>query len=143
MDLSQRAHPHHASNPQKSQPPTSPSLSQHPARNHPYGTGDLPNAIYPLSLNPGSVSTSPISASHRLPSVAASTTSRSAPNDYVDGDEDESPTVDGEEPAKKKQKRNKPTLSCHECVERKTKVSQQLMPIASFPLLVYIAFASL
>ncbi|KAI1394070.1 fungal-specific transcription factor domain-containing protein [Hypoxylon trugodes] len=25
------------------------------------------------------------------------------------------------EPAKKKQKRNKPTLSCHECVERKTK----------------------
>ncbi|KAG5985838.1 hypothetical protein E4U54_005764, partial [Claviceps lovelessii] len=27
----------------------------------------------------------------------------------------------GEEPSKKKQKRNKPTLSCHECVERKTK----------------------
>lgn len=28
------------------------------------------------------------------------------------------------EPPKKKQKRNKPTLSCEECVERKTKVSQ-------------------
>jgi hypothetical protein len=28
------------------------------------------------------------------------------------------------EPPKKKQKRNKPTLSCQECVERKTKVSQ-------------------
>jgi hypothetical protein len=27
------------------------------------------------------------------------------------------------EPPKKKQKRNKPTLSCEECVERKTKVS--------------------
>lgn len=27
-------------------------------------------------------------------------------------------------PQKKKQKRNKPTLSCHECVERKTKVSE-------------------
>ena len=27
------------------------------------------------------------------------------------------------EPFKKKQKRNKPTLSCEECVERKTKVS--------------------
>jgi len=27
------------------------------------------------------------------------------------------------EPLKKKQKRNKPTLSCEECVERKTKVS--------------------
>lgn len=33
-----------------------------------------------------------------------------------DGDD-----VDGE-PHKKKQKRNKPTLSCYECVERKTKV---------------------
>jgi hypothetical protein len=29
-----------------------------------------------------------------------------------------------QEPPKKKQKRNKPTLSCQECVERKTKVSQ-------------------
>ena len=28
------------------------------------------------------------------------------------------------EPRKKKQKRNKPTLSCIECVERKTKVSE-------------------
>lgn len=28
-----------------------------------------------------------------------------------------------EEPPRKKQKRNKPTLSCEECVERKTKVS--------------------
>jgi hypothetical protein len=28
----------------------------------------------------------------------------------------------GDAPPKKKQKRNKPTLSCHECVERKTKV---------------------
>jgi hypothetical protein len=31
-----------------------------------------------------------------------------------------SPTTDGQ-PQKKKQKRNKPTLSCFECVERKTK----------------------
>jgi hypothetical protein len=30
------------------------------------------------------------------------------------------------EPPKKKQKRNKPTLSCEECVERKTKVSYVL-----------------
>ena len=29
----------------------------------------------------------------------------------------------GDAPPKKKQKRNKPTLSCEECVERKTKVS--------------------
>ncbi|KAJ6444292.1 salicylate hydroxylase [Purpureocillium lavendulum] len=32
----------------------------------------------------------------------------------------------GDEPAKKKQKRNKPTLSCHECVERKTKATLTL-----------------
>jgi hypothetical protein len=31
-----------------------------------------------------------------------------------------------EAPPKKKQKRNKPTLSCEECVERKTKVSTAL-----------------
>jgi hypothetical protein len=30
------------------------------------------------------------------------------------------------EPPKKKQKRNKPTLSCEECVERKTKASQPI-----------------
>ncbi|KAG7408877.1 Transcription factor yanR [Fusarium oxysporum f. sp. rapae] len=34
---------------------------------------------------------------------------------------DASTPVDGEKPPKNKQKRNKPTLSCHECVERKTK----------------------
>lgn len=37
-------------------------------------------------------------------------------------DDEDSPIHDGDEPSKKKQKRNKPTLSCHECVERKTKV---------------------
>ncbi|KAL0930416.1 zn 2cys6 transcription factor [Colletotrichum truncatum] len=43
--------------------------------------------------------------------------------DSIAGDDSASP--DGlhnpDEPPKKKQKRNKPTLSCHECVERKTK----------------------
>jgi hypothetical protein len=33
-----------------------------------------------------------------------------------------------EAPPKKKQKRNKPTLSCEECVERKTKVSTAFAP---------------
>lgn len=35
---------------------------------------------------------------------------------------DETENFTGDGPPKKKQKRNKPTLSCHECVERKTKV---------------------
>lgn len=41
--------------------------------------------------------------------------------DYRELSDERSP-VNGDEPSRKKQKRNKPTLSCHECVERKTKV---------------------
>lgn len=42
---------------------------------------------------------------------------------YPDVGNDESKLDDaGGEPQRKKQKRNKPTLSCFECVERKTKV---------------------
>lgn len=40
-----------------------------------------------------------------------------------DDDENMASPVNGDGPLRKKQKRNKPTLSCHECVERKTKVS--------------------
>jgi hypothetical protein len=40
-------------------------------------------------------------------------------NTYVKPDFTEGSTTD---PPRKKQKRNKPTLSCEECVERKTKV---------------------
>jgi hypothetical protein len=38
------------------------------------------------------------------------------------------------EPTKKKQKRNKPTLSCEECVERKTKVSDIVLNASSIPM---------
>ncbi|KAF7544875.1 hypothetical protein G7046_g9689 [Stylonectria norvegica] len=41
--------------------------------------------------------------------------------------DDEDMTANGDGPPKKKQKRNKPTLSCHECVERKTKVISPAM----------------
>lgn len=40
---------------------------------------------------------------------------------------DEAETSPSGEPPKKKQKRNKPTLSCEECVERKTKVRISLI----------------
>ncbi|KAM7216209.1 fungal-specific transcription factor domain containing protein [Rhypophila decipiens] len=47
------------------------------------------------------------------------------------GDRDDSstasPTTAGTEPRRKKQKRNKPTLSCFECVDRKTKASPNLL----------------
>ncbi|KAF4435053.1 transcription activator acu-15 [Fusarium acutatum] len=94
-----------------------------PVASHP--TLPLPGTHPPSSaLTPGSASTSPASISHRLPSASASTTSRHPTGDYLPDadDQDASTPVDGEEPPKKKQKRNKPTLSCHECVERKTKV---------------------
>lgn len=47
--------------------------------------------------------------------------------DYRELSDERSP-VNGDEPSRKKQKRNKPTLSCHECVERKTKVCFQNFP---------------
>lgn len=130
MDLSQRAHPHHAHHqPQLSNP----SPSHRPAHHHStYSPGPpsalptlpLPGTHPPSALTPGSASTSPASVSHRLPSASASTTSRHHAGDYLPDadDQDASTPVNGDEPPKKKQKRNKPTLSCHECVERKTKV---------------------
>ena len=134
MDLSQRAFPRHThhqpppslSNPSPSHLPPQHSTSTYspgPVASHP--TLPLPGTHPPSSaLTPGSASTSPASISHRLPSASASTTSRHPTGDYLPDadDQDASTPVDGEEPPKKKQKRNKPTLSCHECVERKTKV---------------------
>ncbi|KAK2932684.1 Zn2-C6 fungal-type DNA-binding domain [Fusarium oxysporum f. sp. vasinfectum] len=133
MDLSQRAlprHTHHQPPPSLSNPSPSHLPPQHststyspgPVASHP--TLPLPGTHPPSSaLTPGSASTSPASISHRLPSASASTTSRHPTGDYLPDadDQDASTPVDGEEPPKKKQKRNKPTLSCHECVERKTK----------------------
>lgn len=140
MDLPQRALPRHAhhqhqhqhqhqppslSNPSPSHLPPQHSGSTYspgPVASHP--TLPLPGTHPPSSaLTPGSASTSPASISHRLPSASASSTSRHPTGDYQDAeDPDASTTLDGDEPPKKKQKRNKPTLSCHECVERKTKV---------------------
>ncbi|KAM7195643.1 hypothetical protein V8F20_007387 [Naviculisporaceae sp. PSN 640] len=42
-----------------------------------------------------------------------------------------SPTTTSTEPQRKKQKRNKPTLSCFECVERKTKASPRILILFS------------
>jgi hypothetical protein len=49
-------------------------------------------------------------------------------DDDVDDDDDHAQNGDISPgaPTKKKQRRNKPTLSCHECVERKTKVGISL-----------------
>ncbi|ESU11247.1 hypothetical protein FGSG_05309 [Fusarium graminearum PH-1] len=133
MDLSQRALPRHTHHQPPPPPLANPSPSHLPAQHSNYSPGTvashptlpLPGTHPPLSaLTPASASTSPASVSHRLPSASASNTSRHPAGDYHPDAEDHDASVtpvDGEEPPKKKQKRNKPTLSCHECVERKTK----------------------
>lgn len=50
------------------------------------------------------------------------TTTLAVKSEWGDSGQSSAATPD-DGPMKKKQKRNKPTLSCHECVERKTKVS--------------------
>ncbi|RGP63709.1 hypothetical protein FLONG3_9814 [Fusarium longipes] len=147
MDLSQRALPRHTHH-QAPPPLANPSPSRLPAQHSTYSPGSvashptlpLPGTHPPPStLTPTSASTSPASISHRLPSVSASNTSRHPAGDYLpDGEDQDASTtpVDGEEPPKKKQKRNKPTLSCHECVERKTKItSMGLVRSTSLPCL--------
>ncbi|KAH6996559.1 fungal-specific transcription factor domain-containing protein [Ilyonectria sp. MPI-CAGE-AT-0026] len=82
-------------------------------------------ALTPGSASSTSVVTSPTSVSHQLPSASqnASSSRHHQPSDYQQDSDDPEDTkpINGDEPPKKKQKRNKPTLSCHECVERKTK----------------------
>jgi hypothetical protein len=68
-------------------------------------------------------STTPSTRSKRLSKGSASASdSRSAERDEEHDNNDDAGSVNAQR-AKKKQKRNKPTLSCSECVERKTKVS--------------------
>lgn len=74
---------------------------------------------------------SPYGARRHSPAILSPTSAStvySSPAPYAvkaeldDGHSSSSATALGE-PERKKQKRNKPTLSCFECVERKTKVS--------------------
>ena len=72
-------------------------------------------------LSPDSASSiyaSPDSSSHQPFYLA-----KSDPDDEISTGSSATAGPSLSEPLKKKQKRNKPTLSCYECVERKTKVS--------------------
>lgn len=104
-------------------PPTAPASSQQ--------LPQLPQYHYqPQSLpqHPASV-TSPTGSTILTPTSA--NTIYSSPSSFpvkneVDDRDGSIGAGDASEPSRKKQKRNKPTLSCHECVERKTKVSQPI-----------------
>ncbi|KAK8105367.1 hypothetical protein PG999_008726 [Apiospora kogelbergensis] len=99
-------------------PPTAPASSQQ--------LPQLPQYHYqPQSLpqHPASV-TSPTGSTILTPTSA--NTIYSSPSSFpvkneVDDRDGSIGAGDASEPSRKKQKRNKPTLSCHECVERKTK----------------------
>ncbi|KAK8052153.1 fungal-specific transcription factor domain-containing protein [Apiospora rasikravindrae] len=65
----------------------------------------------------GSVILTPTSAN----TIYSSPTSSFHVKNEVDDRDGSLGVADASEPSRKKQKRNKPTLSCHECVERKTK----------------------
>ncbi|UKZ46964.1 hypothetical protein TrVGV298_001175 [Trichoderma virens] len=92
------------------------------------GRGNASSALTPSSVSNASIaSPGSVSGSLRLPGIGGGGPGGLGGLDYrgiVSHDHDvESPLPEthASGPPKKKQKRNKPTLSCHECVERKTK----------------------
>lgn len=108
-------------------------------------SGRLPPMLPPPSqalqatLNPSSAASATLAARTSLSHLTQSHTDNH--NDYHQPEEDEAGdvTMEGDEPPKKKQKRNKPTLSCHECVDRKTKVSRIFAPFGTVHLFLYPA----
>ncbi|KAK4065771.1 transcriptional regulator family: Fungal Specific TF [Trichoderma aggressivum f. europaeum] len=92
------------------------------------GRGNASSALTPSSVSNTSIaSPGSVSGSLRLPVIGGGGPGGLGGLDYrgiVSHDQDAEltlPETHAGGPPKKKQKRNKPTLSCHECVERKTK----------------------
>ncbi|KAL6697840.1 fungal-specific transcription factor domain-containing protein [Trichoderma pleuroticola] len=92
------------------------------------GRGNASSALTPSSVSNTSIaSPGSVSGSLRLPVLGGGGPGGLGGLDYrgiVSHDQDAHLTLPESHaggPPKKKQKRNKPTLSCHECVERKTK----------------------
>lgn len=73
----------------------------------------------PTGLTSDTVRVAPPSSMSASPTTIKNERGR----EYDDSLDDAHTSGDGR--ARKKQKRNKPTLSCHECVERKTKVCSE------------------
>lgn len=98
-------------------------------------SGRLPPVLPPPSqalqatLNPSSAASATLAARTSLSHLTQAHIDNH--HDYHQPEEDDTGdvTMEGDEPPKKKQKRNKPTLSCHECVDRKTKVRRFFVPL--------------
>ncbi|KAL7962875.1 fungal-specific transcription factor domain-containing protein [Trichoderma compactum] len=100
----------------------------HHGRSVAVGRGNASSALTPSSVSNTSIaSPGSVSGSLRLPVIGGGGPGGLGGLDYrgiVSHDQDVEltlPETHASGPPKKKQKRNKPTLSCHECVERKTK----------------------
>ncbi|KAM6482357.1 fungal-specific transcription factor domain-containing protein [Trichoderma sp. SZMC 28011] len=100
----------------------------HHGRSVAVGRGNASSALTPSSVSNTSIaSPGSVSGSLRLPVIGGGGPGGLGGLDYrgiVSHDQDADltmPETHASGPPKKKQKRNKPTLSCHECVERKTK----------------------
>lgn len=88
------------------------------------GRGNASSALTPSSVSNTSIaSPGSVSGSLRLPGIGPGGLGGLDYRGIVSHDADSMlPETHASGPSRKKQKRNKPTLSCHECVERKTKV---------------------
>lgn len=117
MDLSHHRHQYHSHPLSHSYPQPSLTQSQSHSQNQNQNHNVLPS---PISI---------VSSAHQpLPPLQSPKDRDVRPREPdVRG-----ASADADEPATKKQKRNKPTLSCHECVERKTKV--RCVPLPQVPL---------
>ncbi|KAL7949876.1 fungal-specific transcription factor domain-containing protein [Trichoderma barbatum] len=105
------------------------SLFQQGGRSVAVGRGNASSALTPSSVSNASIaSPGSVSGSLRLPVIGngpgglGGLDYRGIVSHDPDADADSTlPETHASGPPRKKQKRNKPTLSCHECVERKTK----------------------
>lgn len=85
-----------------------------------------PNRRYPMprrntGYDPTGLTSDTVRVAPPMPPAGSSVTVKHD-RGRDDDDSPEEASISGDGRVKKKQKRNKPTLSCHECVERKTKV---------------------
>lgn len=131
MDLTREYYPHH-----RPPPPPPP---------HHQGIGFGTAALTPNSASTAGSFPSPPGGSHyhhrqhhpSAPPPPGSSGLGAGLRGYRDDshldDEDDDARLNGGTPPRKKQKRNKPTLSCQECVERKTKVRDLICTVLKVP----------
>ncbi|KUI62694.1 hypothetical protein VP1G_09805 [Cytospora mali] len=102
---------------------------------HPQSRPHRDSARPPIKYNPvpiGGPDRPPVTQSPSPDRARSSVATRRSSTAYPDGNNEDNRSEDADgEPQKKRQKRNKPTLSCFECVERKTKTECKYAHVAN------------